>query len=65
MEVKLGDFFYLYRKDGKTMHKINYLENNIFEWGKIYKTPFGWGETKDLKPNPDNKSKVRWIKEED
>lgn len=64
MNPKLNDYFYLVRREGKTLHKINWVQNDAFEWGTVGKTSAGFGYLSELIPNPDKKSKVKWIKRE-
>ena len=71
MKPKLNDYFYRISGGVKSLHKINFISDSIndafrvFEWGILDKTHCGWGHISELKPNPDKKSKVKWIKNED
>ena len=64
---KLGDYFYYPDKSDRAYsgvslrYKINFIGNNTFEFGTIHKGRFGWGCISELVPNPDKKSRVRWI----
>lgn len=63
MKPKLNDYFYLISGSITERKKINFITHKYdkFEWGRIYKTHFGWSNVSSLKRNPNKKSKVKWI----
>lgn len=63
MKPKLGDYFYLISGTITERKKINQIshKHDTFEWGRIYKTHFGWSSVSLLKRNPNKKSKVKWV----
>jgi len=54
-KIKVGTKVYVLLDALKLLRTINYSSNDIFEWR------FGWAYTKDIKINPDPKSKVKYI----
>lgn len=53
--IKVGTKIYVLLNGLKLLRTINYSSNEIFEW------KWGWANKKDLKLNPDQKSKVKYI----
>lgn len=56
---KLGDYFYFISQGKKHLRKINYLGVRIFEWN------WGWAHVADMTSNTNNKSKVKYILDQD
>ena len=53
--MQQGTKFYLINKYGKFLRTITWIGETKFEWDS------GYGLTSQLKPNPNNKSKVKYI----
>jgi hypothetical protein len=54
-KIKLGTKVYVLLDGLKLLRTINYSSDKILEW------KWGWAYTKDIKINPDTKSKVKYI----
>jgi len=56
-KVKKGDYFYKIAGNEKFLRKIQYIaeQTGVFEWN------FGWSMIDRLIPNPDKRSKVKFI----
>jgi hypothetical protein len=54
-KINVGTKVYVLLDGLKLLRTINYSSDNILEW------KWGWAHTKDIKINPDTKSKVKYI----
>jgi hypothetical protein len=54
-KIKVGTKVYVLLDGLKLLRTINYSSNKILEW------KWGWAYIKDIKINPDSKSKVKYI----
>ena len=55
-ELKIGDYIYIINEYGKKhLRKVTWINQYFFEWNS------GWESIDELKSNPDNKSKVKYI----
>jgi hypothetical protein len=54
-KIKIGTKIYVLLDGLKLLRTINYSSDKILEWR------WGWAYTKDIKINPDPKSKVKYI----
>lgn len=53
--MKIGDKIYKIDCNGKYLRTINYVGESKIEW------KYGYATKEQIKPNPDKKSKVKYI----
>lgn len=59
IKPKLRDYFYLITNGKQYLLRIKYLSDTIFEWD------CGWGNVADMVSNPNKKSKVKYVLDQD